>query len=42
MSLELARGLNRNIISRARCKRFPVYNGAEQVVFDDRSVEEGA
>jgi hypothetical protein len=42
MRLELARGLNMNIIARARCKRFPVYNRAEQMFFDDRPVVEGA
>ena len=30
------------IIARARGKRFLVYNGAEQVVFDARPEEEGS
>ena len=42
MGLELAQGLNMTIIARARGKRFLVYNGAEQVVFDDRPLEEGS
>jgi len=30
------------IIARARGKRFLVYHGAEQVVFDDRPAAEGS